>query len=70
MSVADLTVVEFFGLQALALAMFYLAALAVRAYDHTWPRPRKFQYWAYMLIGFGSPVYLGLSVLYPGLPRF
>lgn len=70
MTVAELTVVEFFGLQAVALAMFYLAGLGIRAYDHTWPLFGKLQYWAGMTALAGLPIYYGLTVLYPGLPRF
>lgn len=63
-----MTVIEFFGLQALALALFYLAGNAVRLYDYTWPIGPKLLYWGGMGAIVGLPVYMGLTVFFPTLP--
>lgn len=70
MLVSELTVMEFVGLQALVLLLFYFAAGLVRVYDHTWPLFGKLQYWGGMAALVGLPVYSGLRVIFPDLPDF
>lgn len=70
MTVGDLTVMQFIGLQALVLTLFYIAAGAVRVYDPDWPAWARLKFWLGMGALVGLPVYSGLRLIFPTLPTF
>lgn len=66
--ISDLTVVEMYGLLALALAVFYLVGMMIRTYEPDWPARVRLTIWAGVIVLAGLPVYHGLTVLFPDLP--
>lgn len=58
-----MTVIEFYGVLAVAFAMFYLAGILIRIYDHTWPFHLRLYYWVGCFWLFIAPVFIGLRAL-------
>lgn len=61
--VADLTVVEFYGVLGVAFAVFYLGGILIRVYDHNWPFWTRVYYWVGCFALFGLPIITGLRAL-------
>ena len=61
----ELTVGQFFGLQAIVFGLLVALVVLVRVYDSNWPAGLKLYYWAGCFALYGIPVLMGLRTLAP-----
>lgn len=71
-TIGELLVMEFAGLMAVLFVCFYLALLMVKTLDQAIEHApqARWSLYAGLLALVGLPVYLGLTVFFPDLPRF